>query len=71
MSGKALLPVAALVLFVSTLPCFAAIPHWNPTSIVWANANPRQWDRAETGQLPVEIEDPIIPALSLANFGMK
>merc|ERR1712083_721473 len=56
--------IATVLLFVAIawVPCFEATLHWNPTSF-WDIRNPRQWDR-ENVPLQVEIEEPIVQALS-------
>merc|ERR1712203_865390 len=62
MSGKTLLFAIVFLFVAAWVPCFEATLHWNPTSF-WDIRNPRQWDR-ENGPLQVEIEEPIVQALS-------
>ena len=56
--------IATVFLFIAIawVPCFEATLHWNPASF-WDIRNPRQWDR-ENGPLQVEIEEPVVQALS-------
>merc|ERR1711971_1124760 len=62
MSGKTLL-FAIVFLFVAWVPCFEATLHWNPASF-WDMRNPRQWDRDSGPLQQVEVEEPVVQALS-------
>ena len=67
MSGKTLVFVIVFLFVATWVPCLEATLYWN---ILWDVRNLKQWDRNSGPLQQVEVEEPVVQALS-QDLGMK